>query len=404
MATQQFTPEEWKLIRDTLDKDPVKFGLPRRVYGSVMLGAFNIRKLGSARNRNQHTWEFLAHVCEHFDLLAIQEILDDLSGLRRLKSLLGPDFGFVISDTTGAFPGRRGLAERLGFIYNRRLVERTEIATDITYDRTEVLKTLALNRDTIRPVMNRYGKYLESVKAWEDNGKVGPKPTAPTRAQLRMPVFLTFIRQPFCVGFRIRGHPGTEAYEFMAVNAHLNYGDPKHDPKQEFYALMNWIVARAGQKGKTYHPNFILLGDLNMDFDDPEKDKERLEKDIKELNTTTREGVSVNFPFLDVHPKQTDIFRTNARLSETFDQIGLFARDDRLPTYKDNETKMGKNPTGPDYGVFNFVNLFSEVLEGKSFAALSPPQQKSLIARFEHKVSDHMPLWLRLPMPERRSA
>jgi len=393
MAAKQFTSAEWKAIRKTLDKDPEKFGLPKRVYGSVTLGSFNIRKLGSSRNRKQTTWEFLAHVCEHFDLLALQEILDDLSGLRRLMSLLGPDFGLIISDTTGAFPGRRGLAERLGFIYNRRLVERTEIATDITYDRTEVLKTLARNRDTIRPVMNRYGKYLESVKAWEDSGRAGPKPTALTKAKLRMPVFLTFIRQPFCAGFRIRGHPGTEPYEFMAVDAHLNYGDPKHDPKQEFYALMNWIVARAGQKGKTYHPNFILLGDLNMDFDDPEKDKERLEKDIKELNTITQEGVSVNFPFLDIHPDQSEVFRTNARLSQTYDQIGLFSRDKRLPAYKDNETIMGKNPTGPDYGVFNFVKLFSEALK------VPESQWEGLIERFHHKVSDHMPLWLRLPLP-----
>jgi len=393
VATQQFTPEEWKLIRDTLDKDPVKFDLPRRVYGSVVLGSFNIRKLGSARKRNQNTWEFLAHVCEHFDLLAIQEILDDLSGLRRLKSLLGPDFGFVISDTTGAFPGRRGLAERLGFIYNRRLVERTEIATDITYDRTEVLKTLALNRDRIRPVINRYGKYLQSVKAWEESGKVGPKPTAPTKAQLRMPVFLTFIRQPFCVGFRIRGYPGTDPYEFMTVNAHLNYGDPKHDPIQEFHALMNWIVARVEQKGKTYHPNFILLGDLNMDFDDPVEDKKRLVKEIKELNTTTREGISVNFPFLDIHPNRTEIFRTNARESETYDQIGLFSRDKRLPTFERNETEMGKKPMGPDYGVFNFVELFATAL------GVPSAQRGDLIKRFEHKVSDHMPLWLRLPLP-----
>jgi len=376
-----------------LDEDPEKFGLPKREYGSVLLGSFNIRKLGSHRKRDRHTWEFLAHICGHFDLLAIQEILDDLSGLRRLISLLGPDFGFIISDTTGAFPGKRGLAERLGFIYNRRLVERTEIATDITYDRTEVIKTLALNRDEISPVMNRYGKYLEGVKEWEARKKEGPKPKKPTKAQLRMPVFLTFIRQPFCVGFRIRGHLGTDPYEFMAVNAHLNYGDPKHDPIQEFHALMNWIVARTGQKGKTYHPNFILLGDLNMDFDNPVEDKKRLMEKIKELNTITRKGVSVNFPFLDVHPKQSDVFRTNARESETYDQIGLFSRDKRLPTYEVNETEMGKKPTGPDYGVFNFTELFATALN------VPDSQRGALVKRFEHKVSDHMPLWLRLPLP-----
>jgi hypothetical protein len=208
-----------------------------------------------------------------------------------------------------------------------------------------------------------------------------------------MPVFLTFIRQPFCVGFRVRGHPDTCPYEFMVVNAHLNYGEPKHDPRQEFVALMEWIIARSAQEGKPYHPDFLLLGDLNMDYDNPEKDRQRLETDIKELNSETEDGVSVNFPFLDVHPDRTEIFRTNARESQTYDQIGLFSRDDRLPTYDENETGMGKSRTGPDYGVFNFSDLFA--------AALGVPDDRrgEFVKRFEHKVSDHMPLWLRLPLP-----
>ncbi len=393
MAAKPFTSEEWKKINETLKEDPAKFGMPERRYGSVVLGAFNIRKLGSTKKRNETTWKFLAHVCAQFDLLAIQEILDDLSGLKHLMELLGPEFGLIISDTTGAFPSKEGLAERLGFVYNLRLVQRTEIATDITYDRTRVLKTLALNREDIVPVMNLYGEYLESIRAWEDGGKQGPKPKAPSKSKLRMPAFLTFIRQPFCVGFKISGHSGTKPYEFLTVNAHLNYGDPKHDPKQEFYALMDWIVARAGQEGKPYHENFVLLGDLNLDFDDPDADKKRLGEDIKALNNVTEQGVSVNFPFLDIHPKHNEVFRTNARKTQTYDQIGLFTRDDRLPTHEANETVMGQNLVGPDYGVFNFVDLFQK--------ALSVPDSglKDLFGRFEHKVSDHMPLWLRLPLP-----
>ena len=54
---------------------------------------------------------------------------------------------------------------------------------------------------------------------------------------------------------------------------------------------------------------------------------------------------------------------------------------------------MGQKPIGPDYGVFNFVDLFQK--------ALSVPNSelRALFGRFEHKVSDHMPLWLRLPLP-----
>lgn len=58
---------------------------------------------------------------------------------------------------------------------------------------------------------------------------------------------------------------------------------------------------------------------------------------------------------------------------------------------------MGKNPMGPDYGVFNFVKLFSEALK------VPDSQRNALIDRVQHKVSDHMPLWLRLPLPYKKS-
>lgn len=104
MAARAFTHGEWKKIRERLEADPGRYGLPERVYGSVLLASFNIRKLGSATSRNKDTWEFLADVCRRFDLLAVQEIMDDLSGLRKLQGLVGPEFGMIVSDKTGAFP------------------------------------------------------------------------------------------------------------------------------------------------------------------------------------------------------------------------------------------------------------------------------------------------------------
>ncbi len=62
--------------------------------------------------------------------------------------------------------------------------------------------------------------------------------------------------------------------------------------------------------------------------------------------------------------------------------------------------EMGKNPLGPDYGMFNFVNLFSEALLNKPRKDLTKAQAKKLFSKFEHKVSDHLPLWLRLPLPK----
>ena len=55
----------------------------------------------------------------------------------------------------------------------------------------------------------------------------------------------------------------------MAINAHLYWGKYISDRRQEFNALMEWIIARVGVNHKAYYPNFILLGDLNLDFDNP---------------------------------------------------------------------------------------------------------------------------------------
>ena len=117
--------------------------------------------------------------------------------------------------------------------------------------------------------------------------------------------------------------------------------------------------------------------------------------------------MNVYFPFLDPHPKRDGQqlmgrdgrpLQTNGRLTETFDQIGFFSRDPRL--MKLNNKTTGLKPRGPDFGVFDFVNLFSEALEGKPFEKLSKAKRTALVKRFEHSVSDHMPLWYRIPLPD----
>ena len=390
----QFTNAEWDRIGCALNADPGRYGFPGRVYGSVLIGSFNVRKLGASRARNRQTWAFLARICAQFDLLAIQEVMDDLSGIRALMELLGPDFGLIVSDKTGAFPGDPGLGERLAFVYNRLAVRRTEIATDITYDRSKLLATIAAHNEEVHEAMRPAAEYERKLAAW----KAGERRRKPKRPKVRLPVFLSFIRAPFCVSFEVFGHPGTTPYRFMAVNAHLYFGNFIDDRRQEFEALMSWLVSRANEQDKSYYPDFILLGDLNLDYDRPKSDRERVEKQMKTFDGDSVAGVNVNFPFLDPHPGRRDVFRTNARLSETFDQIGLFFRDERYPTHDMNRS-MGERPEGPDYGVFDFVGLFASTLLGRPFTELEKAEKVKLLLKFEHKVSDHLPLWLRLPLP-----
>ena len=84
--------------------------------------------------------------------------MDDLSGLRRLMSLLGPEFGMVVSDQTGVYPGEPGVGERLGFIYRWNTVERMEMASDVTYDRSKVIDSIASDYDMFTRVMTPYAR------------------------------------------------------------------------------------------------------------------------------------------------------------------------------------------------------------------------------------------------------
>ena len=383
-----FTKPEWDAINTELDSNPQKYGFPKRIAGSALLGSFNVRKLGNASNRDAQTWNFLAKICRQFDLLAVQEIMDDLSGINKLMSLLGPDFGMIISDKTGVFPGDIGLGERLGFIFRWTVVKRGEVVSDISYDRSKVLEIL---RKYGPEIIKANDEYTLQQTEYESGIRKSPP-------SLKMPAFLSFIRQPYCVSFSIHGVPGSNPIQFMAINAHLHFGDYLSDRRQEFDALMEWINARVKDNDKAYYPNFILMGDLNLDYNDPEKDRTNIEKHLKTYNDAHGKEVHVNFPFLDPHKGQQSPYRSNARLNETFDQIGLFFRHVDLPTFEDNEN-MPINETGPDFGVFNFANLFSKAILGKTILSLNKTPKANFIARFEHKVSDHMPLWLRLPIP-----
>lgn len=399
MATQ-FTKDEWSKIRTELAKNPEHYGLPERVYGSVVLGCFNIRKLGRVSARNADTWQFLADTCRRFDILAVQEIQDDLEGLRHLAKLMGPEFGLIVSDKTGAFPGEPGLSERLGYIFNWKTVQRTEIATDITYDRTKVLNTVYGHNAEIQEAFAQYAADLEKYETKLEAFEAGLRRSKPGKPYIKWPVFISFIRAPFCVSFEISGHPGTAPYQFMAINAHLYYGKTMADRRQEFDAVMNWIRGRVAENDRAYYPNFILMGDMNLDFDNPVADRKRIEAHLKTFNDESGAEININFPFLSVHQGRDTVFRTNARLTETFDQIGLFCRDTRFPSHGANTTMgPGNDGRGPDFGVYDFVELFSVALTGKPFSAQSKAAKKKLLARFEHKVSDHLPLWFRLPLP-----
>ena len=143
------------------------------------------------------------------------------------------------------------------------------------------------------------------------------------------------------------------------------------------------------------------MGDCNLDFDSVPAMKENIEALLTGLNKTvlkSKKAAVANFPLLSAHPKN-GILKTALRQKATYDQIGIFSNDSRLPKPADN-AHAGSTSDGYDYGVFNMANLIAQALHGKNIDQLNKLQKKTLYKKSEYDISDHMPIWMRLKLPE----
>ena len=106
----------------------------------------------------------------------------------------------------------------------------------------------------------------------------------------------------------------------------------------------------------------------------------------------------VNFPLLSKHPVH-DFMTTTLRDNQTYDQIGVFSFDKRLPRPDDNDTAGQGAPDDYDYGVFRLSDILAKALYGKLYPALDDKERKALHEKAEHDISDHMPAWIRVRIP-----
>ena len=397
---QHFTPAEWQKINAEFNTSAANYGLPARRSDSVIIGSFNIRKLGDINKRTDESWQLFKNTLERFDLIAIQEVMENSEGLYHLKELLGEHYKIAISDSTGAAPGRRGNGELLAFLYNSKRIEQTEVASDLSFDRTYIHNRLFDHRKAITKSLN---KHNEDIKEWEAkviaNKALGKRrPTKPTQS---IPVFLSFIRQPHCVSFRIKGAAGTEPYAFIAINAHLLYGKNKFERELEFKALIEWLTLRSKKIRTSRHPNLILLGDCNLDFGPSDVMREDIDALLKSLNKTylkSKKAADANFPLLSEHPKH-GYLKTSLRQKATYDQIGIFSTDKRLPKPDDNKI-AGSTVGSFDYGVFDLGNLISHAFHSKAIDKITTKERKTIYKKAEFDITDHLPIWYRQPLPK----
>ena len=181
--------------------------IPQKVLDrNLVIGTWNIRAFGEVfksweentgnPKRNLRAMVYIAEIIRHFDVIAIQEVKRDTSGLRMLlEELLGPSWGLVISDVSG---GSKGNSERLTFIYDRRRVLPSGLAGEIVLPRTPE------------------GNPMDQ-----------------------------FDRTPYIVGFQSKNE------HFALLTAHIRYGKIPSDRLGELAALAQYIAREIRARIKT---------------------------------------------------------------------------------------------------------------------------------------------------------
>ncbi len=200
-------------LRDYRDHKPGR-AIPGKAAGRLLIATWNVANLG-VQERRDEDYRLIAELVNWFDLVAMQEVNDNLTGLRAIERHLPPSFRLLVSDAAGN-------DERLAFLY-----------------------------DTDR------------VQLGEKVGEVAVPP-ADIR-HIRLPGiaqrFDGFDRNPYLAAFR------SGAFAFVLVNVHLYFGSDSavsvNRRRLETYAVARWADVRR-RSAYAYSRDIIALGDFNL--------------------------------------------------------------------------------------------------------------------------------------------
>jgi endonuclease/exonuclease/phosphatase family metal-dependent hydrolase len=188
--------------------------IPSKAVNRLLIATWNVANLGLQERRDQD-YRLIAELVSWFDLVAMQEINDNLSGLRAIQQYLPPWFRALFSDYAGN-------KERLGFLYDSSKVTPLEKVGEVA----------------IPPSDQRYIKLPGTQQK-----------------------FRGFDRNPYLAAFR------SGSFTFVLVNVHLYFGsDSKISMNRrslEAYAVARWADLRRTSEN-AYTRVIIVLGDFNL--------------------------------------------------------------------------------------------------------------------------------------------
>lgn len=255
-----------RLETKNLQKRIKEAKIPKSSRKNFRFLTWNIRNFN--QKKEDKAIRYIAEVCKNFDLIAIQEVKDNLGGIAALQRKLGKKYRFLFSDPAGN-------TERLVFCYNSEKVEFTGLAA-------EVVMAPGAGKETVKPE-------------------------------------LEFDRTPYLASFRVSG------CNFIVATVHIYYGSGSN-VKYRLGEIQN--IARYLQKRSSdvdrLDSDYIACGDFNIEDVrvKEQKRKRRTKKDVlRKLFGALRSGGLIV-------PKDIQDSPSNLTQTKHFDQIGYHKYSD----------------------------------------------------------------------------
>lgn len=130
-------------LRRELSKQGVP---PRNLSKTLLLATWNVREFGKNAKFGARTPESLLYIAEiisHFDIVAVQEVNQNLRDLKRVLALLGDWWNYLVTDITD---GRSGNEERIAFLFDGRKVQFDHVAGELVFPNSQKTKVVQAAR------------------------------------------------------------------------------------------------------------------------------------------------------------------------------------------------------------------------------------------------------------------
>ena len=322
------------LRKELADKIP-----KRTLHENLLIATWNIRDFDKPTfgSRMEESIRYIAEIISHFDIVAVQEVYKDLTALKRVMEVLGPDWKYIVTDETISPPDskkKRGNDERLAFVYHARKIDFGGLAGEM------VLPSIEDANGDLHPV----------TQIW---------------------------RTPFIVGLRSGFSP------FMLATVHILWGGDDANPAErveEIRQVAQFLKKRTNDT-TAWARNLILLGDFNI-FDPQDE--------------TFKQLLDAGF----VVPLSLQETPSNAKKVRHYDQIAFRIQKDRLePTGEAgvfDYYEVVFRDTPEDKAIYMPYMVHYDIKpDGNPRSDQSKKNYYQTYWR-THQMSDHLPMWVEL--------